>query len=382
MRSDKKLKKDYTNSELWAQDSISGKSGDEVDRYKLPDNRKARLSLSGSESNSFFMRNEAGEFRDISGITGLDLGSDSRCIATLDFDRDGYQDFVVTNTNKSTLNIFHNRGFNNERTKTNFVAVRVVGGNSTNQSNSKHSNRDAIGTRVFVHYGESKSLTEIRCGHGLATQASQTKIIGIGDSNTIDKIEVVFPSGVRRNIANAKPGSLNTFFENAAEANAENGVNVSTYQSSKLVRYPALRGLEKGKKVDLKLEPSNAPLRLVLSMRTSCEKCRSKIDEVATLQDQFGDRLEIIAVPIDLQDSQDELDSYVAQYKPAYRLLKNDMMRSLNVIELVKKVLGDGALPHSFILSDDDRVLRVMRGLPTVSEIRILARDQGIELTK
>ena len=380
MRNDKSLKSDYKDSKLWETDELSGKSGGEVDRYKLPDSRKARLSLSGSERNSYFAKTLAGDFVDVSGLSGLDSPSDSRCVAKIDLDRDGFIDFLVANTNNATLNIYHNQKAGNiSNVNGNFVAVRVVGGNSKPKPNQTLSNRDAVGSRILTICGQKKSVAEFRCGEGLATQDSRTKIIGLGSNTAADSISVTFPSGIRRSAQNVRAGTLLTFYEDESmSADATNGSVIATYQAVPMPT--AESAVANMKNADLKLKPTPAPLRLVLSMATWCEKCKSKIDDVAWLKKQFGDQLDIIAVPIDLQDSQKKLDAYVAQYEPTYTLLGKDLMRSLAVLELVKSELGDGALPHSVLLSQDGKVLRVLRGLPTISGIRKLARDFDIEL--
>ena len=380
MRSDNSLKQEYVDSEFWEQDALTGKSGGEVDRYKLPDSRKARLSLSGSETNSFFVKSPAGKYLDVSGLSGLDSESDSRCIAFMDFDRDGFQDFLVTNTNNATLNVFRNQKSTVANDAGNFIAVRVVGGNVSRRPSQQFSSRDAVGTRIETTCGALTSVAEFRCGEGLATQNSRTKIIGLGTSTHADFVKVSFPSGISRVITKPESGQLVTVYEDAGMSSAENGIEVTPYGPARW--QPAMTTSSARKKLPngFGLSPSQAPLRVVLAMATWCEKCRSKIDEIKWLQEQFGDQVQFIAIPVDLKDSQQKLDDYVAKFKPTYRLLKKDLMRSLAALELAKSELGDGALPHSFIISADNSVLKVQRGLPTVSELRRLARDHRIEL--
>ncbi|MGB1889126.1 MAG: FG-GAP repeat domain-containing protein, partial [Akkermansiaceae bacterium] len=63
-------------------------------------------SFSGKESNSVFW-NQGGEaFKDISGLTGLDSLADGRAFAFFDFDRDGRNDVILTNTNEPQLQLF------------------------------------------------------------------------------------------------------------------------------------------------------------------------------------------------------------------------------------------------------------------------------------
>lgn len=378
MRSDKSLKKEFVDSELWENDPVTGKSGDEVDRYQLPDSRKARLSLSGSENNSLFAVNAHGHYRDISGISGLDSESDSRCIAVTDMDHDGRQEFLVTNTNDATLKIFRNE-IPAHGSQPDFVAVRVVGGNQSNQPSKRFSNRDGVGSKIVISSGKTKSLTEVRCGEGLATQDGPIQIIGIRGINTPAAVEVVFPSGVRRG-AELAAGKRMTFFEDDSMSANGSGVDMADYRAIDLAQVTERKPQSKSVPKDLKLKPSDAKLRIVMSMATWCEKCRSKIEEIAWLQQQFGDQLEVLAIPVDLKDSQEMLDEYVAKYQPGYKLLNQDLMRSIAILDLAESELGDGAIPHSFVLTGDNRILWGVRELPTLSELKQLAARHGIVL--
>ena len=118
-------------------------------------------SFSGNERNRLFLNRNGRQFVDVSGISGLDSPADGRVLVVWDYDRDGWQDFAVVNSNTPLLNVFHNeiaprRGRSSEdpnsRTHTaaanvasgetpagGVIAVRFVGGNHTDQPSREYS---------------------------------------------------------------------------------------------------------------------------------------------------------------------------------------------------------------------------------------------------
>lgn len=126
----------FRASKNWDTDPVTGNSEGEVNRYKLSHARKAKMSLSGSERNHLFVKSQDGAFVDVSGNSGLDLANDGRSIGVFDFDRDGLQDFLLTNANGQTLSLFRNQ-IGKMAEKNQFVAIRLVGGNKTGKPSSK-----------------------------------------------------------------------------------------------------------------------------------------------------------------------------------------------------------------------------------------------------
>ena len=179
VRSDKSMDQSFVSSKEWDSDKLTGNTGSEIERYSLPTGEKARISFSGSERNSIFVKSSDGQFIDVSGNSGMDLDSDGRTVGVLDIDHDGYQDFLLTNCNKETLSIFHNRiGSLNKQNK--FVAVRVLGGNDSWTASEEYTARDGVGALIRISSGSQQQIREVRCGEGFCTQNSSTHLIGIG----------------------------------------------------------------------------------------------------------------------------------------------------------------------------------------------------------
>jgi len=188
----------------------------------------AKRSLAGRERNQFFL-NGAGEFANYSGLSGLDNIADSRVFVTWDFDRDGWQDIALVNTNRPALNLYRNQLGDREpdgsSSRGRFVAVRFVGGNTKAEA-STFAARDGYGAKLFVEAGELSLMREHRCGEGLAAQNSKTMLVGIGENDEIDSLAVQWPSGKRYEIENIKAGAMVTFFEDKDGAMSH---AVSTY---------------------------------------------------------------------------------------------------------------------------------------------------------
>lgn len=142
-----------------------------------------------------FRQEEDGGFTDITekcgfdweGCAGLSLG---------DFDRDGDVDILVGRSfarlpkEKTADKVAHAALFlNTEGGKNNYLCVVLEGGGKG------HSNRDAIGARVYVKTGELLQMREMRggaghCGHQNPPEA----YFGLGKADKIDYVEVRWPN--------------------------------------------------------------------------------------------------------------------------------------------------------------------------------------------
>lgn len=365
VRSDKSLDSKFNNSNEWGVDVVTGKSGADVNRYQLPDGLKARLSFSGSERNSLFMRDSNSVFQNVSGITGLDSKSDGRTVATIDIDKDGRNDVVFTNSNRPTLRIYHNR------TKTlvpenQFVAVQVVGGNTTSGS-SKFTNRDGIGAIIRVRHSGQTQMKEVRCGEGLATQRSRCHLFGLGAASTVDEISVTWPSGQKSIAQNIGANKQLVFYENPEQTDGESFV-VKSYQDEALGRIAFEP--RKGNRFPIGLRSKQGnQISIFTAMATWCDKCKSHVPDTKALTRKFGNKIQMFAVPIDSKDTKEKLQRYTSQYKPAYRLMPPDERYSKVFVGFVVQQLGFARLPFSVIVDSEQNVIATLDRFPTVSDI-------------
>lgn len=104
----------------------------------------------------------------------------SRCAATADFDSDGRLEIVVNNFNAGPYY------FRNQQQGNNFIAFRLQG---------TRSNRDAIGALVRIRLGDQTLVRQIHSAGGYLSCSTKTIHFGVGQHESIDHVEVLWPSG-------------------------------------------------------------------------------------------------------------------------------------------------------------------------------------------
>jgi len=110
----------------------------------------------------------------------------SRSSAIFDVDQDGDLDIVTLEFNHLPRVLMSDLS---EKKKINYLKVDLLG---------KSSNKSGIGARVTVVSGDSV-FTKINDGKsGYLAQSDAPLYFGLGDKRKIDKIEVIWPSGVRQ----------------------------------------------------------------------------------------------------------------------------------------------------------------------------------------
>ncbi|MGJ8724730.1 MAG: ASPIC/UnbV domain-containing protein [Roseibacillus sp.] len=178
-------------------------------------------SFSGHETNKLFMNQGGESFFDMSALAGLDSDADGRSFVLLDYDRDGWQDLILVNSNSPQLEIFHNemgrRSFGGRS-----IVFHLIGGNESSEASEEWSNRDALGAVVTVKVAGKTIMRELRCGEGLGAQNSGMLLVGIGENEMIESGEVRWPSGKRQTLDALEAGMLVTIKERG-------GIAVRTY---------------------------------------------------------------------------------------------------------------------------------------------------------
>lgn len=373
MRADKKTGEESKDIEVWRRDLLTGRAASDVERYELPDARQAKMSFSGSERNKLFMK--VGEkFRDLSGLSGLDTKLDSRNIAVFDYNRDGFQDFLVSNVNGQMLNVYRN-GFSQFKGENhNFVAVRFRGGNRQAKPIQGYCNRDGIGARAIVRAGELRIERELRCGEGFAAQNSSTLVIGIGRPQKAKSIEVVWPSGTST-VANDIPtGSVVTFFEDTSESENGLGYFIDVYEPVVEKHSVVERSLATFP-LDDAIPDSEAQLTIVTTMATWCAACKSRLPQIARLSKELSNTVKILAIPIDEHDSPTRLRTYVETLNPAYELLPLEQSQVAKFQKFVETKTGTTALPSTVVINVNGEVEGVFKGVPSLSELKQILID-------
>lgn len=388
MRGDEKLDKSIRGAQSWRNSSFDAEvKAAAGDRLKLTIGQ----SFSGNERNKLFFSRKAEQFVDLSVIAGLDNVADSRVQGILDFDRDGWQDLAVVNANAPLLNIHRNEigdSSSGAGEVGRFIAIRFVGGSRQAEPSREFGNRDGYGARVRVTAGDFNLIREYHCGEGMAAQNSSTMMIGIGEHDVAGSVEIRWLSGITQQVKDVAAGTLLTVYEDPQSAPEGVAEKREPYVVPSGMKWKRTRPLPftQAPRV-LRLQSSDSPsgdstarpkVQLYTTMATWCAACKAHLPQIKQLRSQLdAESLGIYGIPVDLEDDVEKLSSYEERFQPAYDLLSelNDDQRT-EVEQLITEVLKTDALPSTVVTDDQDNVLLVTAGLPTLSQLKKLMQAE------
>lgn len=109
-----------------------------------------------------------------------------RALATLDFDRNGRQDFVVTDLLSESALLLNESESNHH-----WVRLQLVG---------TRNERDAVGAHVTVVAGEQEYSHWVTSGDGYLCKNEMVLHVGLGAADSIDRVEVHWPSGDKETV--------------------------------------------------------------------------------------------------------------------------------------------------------------------------------------
>jgi Flp pilus assembly protein TadD len=161
-------------------------------------------SIASRQRNVFLRNDGRGGFDDVSGAVGLDLDQDGRSFAVVDLDRDGDPDLALMAARQAPqLRIFRNdyapRGAS--------LAIGLTG---------TESNRDAIGARVTVEADAVRRVKIVQAGSGFLSQHSKELLFGLGSTQRILKLTVLWPSGRTQEFTDVRPNTRLRLVEGGA----------------------------------------------------------------------------------------------------------------------------------------------------------------------
>jgi enediyne biosynthesis protein E4 len=133
-------------------------------------------------ANKLYKNNGDFKFQDKTNDWGLDIPTFSYGMAYADLDNDGDLDLIFSNINE-VAHIFENRATDNGN---NYLRVKVAG--TVDQ-------RSILGTKVFLYNKGSVQLQEISPYRGYQSTVEDYAHFGLGKSNTIDSLRIVWPDG-------------------------------------------------------------------------------------------------------------------------------------------------------------------------------------------
>ena len=151
-------------------------------------------SLSGNERNRLFL-NSAGNFADVTLVSGADDIADGRSFAIVDFDQDGWQDIALMSLNHPKFKLYRNQMqelYPGNRS----LRFRLRGSAGSAEGQPGKTNRDGIGAKVYVKYKSGRTMVvQKQCGEGFASQNSGILSVGVPAGDEVVSLVVKWPSG-------------------------------------------------------------------------------------------------------------------------------------------------------------------------------------------
>ncbi len=367
VRTDSDMNEKFSKSDKWSNQS------DTLTLLEPCDGGTKVNSQSGHERNHLFINNDKGEFHDASLLSGVDSLADSRANAFLDLNHDGWQDIAMVNANDPFLQLFENQFGQLKDPQNGFVAIRLIGGNSSPESSEEWSSRDAIGAVVTLNCGEKTLVRELRAGEGFASQNSKTLLIGLGTESQAE-LTVRWPSGNVSEYGGVTAGNLVTCYEDPRQTFDRKGIMAVPYVPAETMLASDDSPQDVFKPLD-----SDAQLNVFVSMATWCANCKKNQPQVRTISRQFGDKIGLYGIPVDADDTVEKLEKYQSEYSPAYEIvqgLNEDVVNQMK--DIVTRRSGQGALPSTIVTDREGNVLHTYGGVPSVSDLnKLLDRFTG-----
>ncbi|HVJ08015.1 MAG TPA: CRTAC1 family protein [Acidisarcina sp.] len=154
-----------------------------------PDIERVQKTVHYAEPAHLFHNLGNGEFRNVASEMGSSFAAPrvARGAAYGDINNDGSPDLVVT-TNGGPAVLFRNTGTTNHG-----LRIKLVG---------TKSNRDGIGSVVFVQSGKLAQKSMLRSGSSYLSSSELLLTFGLGQSTKADVVEVHWPSGAVDKLTN------------------------------------------------------------------------------------------------------------------------------------------------------------------------------------
>jgi len=151
-------------------------------------------SQSGYQHNMIWLNDGNGNFLDASIEVCDAITLDSRSVVLVDLWNRGVLDVVVANMNNKLL------VYKNEVNPVNSWIDFDLEGNQ--------SNRSAIGALVTLYWNGKKQAQVISGGIGFCSQNQRRVHFGTGRNASIEKVEIIWPSGIKQVINNPETGKI------------------------------------------------------------------------------------------------------------------------------------------------------------------------------
>ena len=322
-------------------------------------------SWSGRERNVVYRNLGEDGFRDEAFVTGLDFNGDGRAVAAFDYDRDGDLDLALKFRTGPQLRILRN-----DAEASNAITLDLGG---------------AVGARATLVTDRRRLVREVRSGSGFYSQPSRKLHFGLERGEQPERLEIHWPDGETQTLTAPKAGG-----EYALRRSQETLTRVST-NPTEPVRSADVSPAQSSAGVWL-LDPIPAPdfdletpsgrsklsdLRgrktLVNFWATWCPPCRAELADLSAHAADFeAAGMAVLPVSVDKPEDRDKVHAFAAETGlPFAPLFADDATVTAYTVlhRYITNYRRDMAIPTSYLLDEQGRVIKVYRGAAEAEQI-------------
>lgn len=348
-------------------------------------------SWSGHERNHYWRNLEGKAFQEQSGISGADVDGDGRTFCLFDYDRDGYQDFVLVSANRPFVQLFRNQqGDVPGVPKASFLVVELIGGKQNAEPGGEWSNRNAVGATLELEAGGVKQTRELRSGEGLSGQNRLETHFGLGQAPAINSLRILWPSGRETVLEDLQADQLVQVYENP-EHNGGVAYSAHEWRPQQPIAISSTSSTAKltplGEAEPLLVElaqaggANGAEYQLYTTWFTTCQACKRAEPTFRALRRAFSEeKLAFFGFNNDSGDSDKEMAAYQERFQPPYVMLSRSKQQIKAYKDLQDRYPPKGwsdqgtavseQTPSTILADSQGRVLRTWVGVPDVSTLR------------
>jgi thiol-disulfide isomerase/thioredoxin/Flp pilus assembly protein TadD len=322
--------------------------------------RDFRGSFSGYERDRLFYHPN-GRFKKFvqsAYVFGLDYDHDGRAAAAVDIDGDGDLDLVELTAQGLRL-------FENTSPPRHFARVRLSAARS----------RPALGAVVKLTAGGVVRQDFVKATEGFRAQVPSDLHFGLGDTKTIERVEVRWPSG-----------KVEVWKDLVADQLLLIREGVPAVETQPLLQWaestrPGVTGAPSSSFVAQRLDGDSAPLAggrptVVNFWAPWCAPCNVELPQLVNLASRYGKDVDFVGVSVEMKD----LDSVRASIRK-FNIPYAQFLGSDAVMQQFFGGSDQAALPSTFVFDRGGRLRRLVRGAITETDLdRLLQSFQDESL--
>ena len=290
---------------------------------------------------------------------GLDDDHDGRAAAPVDIDGDGDLDLALLTLRGLKL-------LENTSAPRRFARVRLAAGGSP---------ANALGAEVVLRAGGVTRRDFVKLTEGFRAQVPLDLHFGLGDSTTVEMLEVRWPSGATGVWRDLAVDRLLVVDETAGTVEAEPLRRWSDGSR------PTMTGAPSPAVVAEELDGGRGPLAggrpaVINFWAPWCPPCNEELPQLVDLAGRYDGEVDFVGISVELDDLDSVRESIRRFGIPYPQFLADDA-----VMERFFGSEDEAALPATFVFDQDGRLRRLFRGAVTDAELDTLLasfRDEAV----